>query len=140
MTALYLLAVIAGQTVAIDATTIESVVQLDAVVPIPNVAPAIRGLAALRSRVVTVIDPRPQLGAPSQPAARAAITWIDGHFYAVLVDALEDVAPFEPIAAIAGFVPASPWRDAARGLVLREGEPVLVIDLAALVPGVAQAA
>ena len=53
---LFLIAHIAGRGVAIDSAQVESVVDIGAVTPTPRAAPHIRGLAALRSRVVTVID------------------------------------------------------------------------------------
>ena len=105
-------------------------------------SPAIRGLAALRSRVVTVIDTRLALGLPPAPegASRAVITQADGHHYAILVDSLEDVAPFVAVSLPAELSRDSAWRGAARGIIERDGEPLLVIDLAALVPSLSLAA
>lgn len=137
---LFLIARIAGQSVAIDAERVESVVDIGEIVAVPRAHAHVRGLAALRSRVVTVIDTSAALGVPMQAegAGRAVITLVDGHHYAMLVDALDDIAPFEcqPVAASVPLRGA--WAQAGRGLVERDGEPVLVIDLAALIPGVAQ--
>ena len=97
--------------------------------------PAVRGLAALRSRVVTVIDTRVALGlAPTPVVGRAIIAQIDGHHYAFLVDALEDVAPYrrQPLLFVPG--PGGGWDLAAVGMIERDGEPLLVLDLAVLVP------
>jgi purine-binding chemotaxis protein CheW len=93
----------------------------------------------LRSRVVTVIDTRAALGldAGSVEATRAVITIVEGHHYAVLVDALNDVAPFDLAAVSAGVVLDKGWRTIGRGLVERDGEPILAIALDALIPGVA---
>ncbi|WP_337847511.1 chemotaxis protein CheW [Sphingomonas sp.] len=134
---LFLIAQIAGQSVAIDANQVESVVDIAHVVAVPRAEGHVRGLAALRSRVVTVIDTRAALGlAPAErDTGRAVITPVDGHHYAMLVDALDDVAPFESQPMAVG-VPLSPvWQRAGRGLVERDGEPILAVDLAALVPG-----
>ena len=61
---LFLIAHIAGRGVAIDSAQVESVVDIGHVTPTPRVARHIRGLAALRSRVVTVIDTHAALGLP----------------------------------------------------------------------------
>ena len=94
MTGLFLIAQVAGRAVAIPADQVDSVVDLGEVVPVPGAERALRGLAALRSRVVTVIDTGLALGLEPTPEGvhRAVITRVDGHYYAVLVDALDDVA------------------------------------------------
>ncbi len=135
---LYLIAHIAGQSVAIDANQVESVVDIGNVVAVPRADAHVRGLAALRSRVVTVIDTRAALGLePGESVGRAVITPVDGHHYAMLVDALDDVAPFEPQPLAAGVPLSGMWQRAGRGLIERDGEPILAIDLAALVPRLA---
>jgi purine-binding chemotaxis protein CheW len=142
MAHLYLIAQIAGRAVAIDSHQVESVVDIGEVTAIPRAAEHVRGLAALRSRVVTVVDTQSALGLPptGREACRAVITHVDGHHYALLVDALEDVAPFELLPLTGGFALDSAWRMAGRGIVERDGEPILAIDLASLVPGQAIAA
>jgi purine-binding chemotaxis protein CheW len=136
MEQLFLIAHVAGRTVAIDADQVESVVDIGTVVAVPRAGGHVRGLAALRSRVVTVIDTVAALGmAPreSEPG-RAVITHVDGHHYALLVDALDDVAPFELQPMAQGVALSGAWAAAARGLVQRDGEPILAIDLNALIP------
>ena len=138
---LFLIAHVAGRAVAIPAEQVDSVVDLGTVVPVPGAERAVRGLAALRSRVVTVVDTGLALGLAPTPdmARRAVITRVDGHHYAVLVDALEDVAPFAR-QSLAGLTLRHGWAAAGTGLVERDGEPLLVIDLARLLPGVAAVA
>lgn len=130
---LFLIAHIAGQSVAIDANQVESVVDIGNIVAVPRAQGHVRGLAALRSRVVTVIDTRAALGLEPGEAAggRAVITPVDGHHYAML----DDVAAFEPQPLASGVPLAGMWQQAGRGLIERDGEPILTIDLAALVPG-----
>ena len=137
MMALFLIAQIAGRTVAIESGQVESVVDIGTIVPVPRSERHVRGLAALRSRVVTVIDTRAALGLEpaSQEAMRAVITIVDGHHYAVLVDALDDVAPFDLVPMSAGIVLDKGWRVIGRALVERDGEPILAIALDALIPG-----
>lgn len=133
---LFLIAEIAGQPVAIDANQVESVVDIGDVVAVPRAGETVRGLAALRSRVVTVIDTRAALGLGpgARSGGRAVIVRMDGHHYAMLVDALDDIAPFEPQPLAAGVPLHGAWQRAGRGLVERDGEPILTIDLAALIP------
>ncbi|NWP61371.1 chemotaxis protein CheW, partial [Escherichia coli] len=54
MSHLYLIAQIAGRAVAIDSEQVESVVDIGEVTAVPRASAHVRGLAALRSRVVTV--------------------------------------------------------------------------------------
>lgn len=139
--ALYLIAYVAGQAVAINADQVESVVDLAEVTPVPMAGPALRGLAALRSRVVTVVSLRAALGLPGGfDSNRAVIVPHDGHHYALLVDALEDIVPLtmSPLSAAIPLAPA--WAAAAIGVVERAGEPILAIDPVTLIPAVAQAA
>jgi purine-binding chemotaxis protein CheW len=142
MSGLFLIAQIAGRLVAIASEQVESVVDIGQVVPVPRSDSVVRGLAALRSRVVTVIDTRAALGlAPREDTdGRAVIVRRDGHHYALLVDALDDVAPYELQPLANGIALDAGWRGIARGLVERDGEPILAIDLEALLPGHAIAA
>ncbi|WBY09797.1 chemotaxis protein CheW [Sphingomonas sp. 7/4-4] len=136
MTHLYLIAQVAGRAVAIDSDQVESVVDIGEVTQVPLASQHIRGLAALRSRVVTVVDTHTALGLDSaSQAKRAVITLVEGHHYALLVDALDDVAPFELLPLAGGVALDTAWQRAGRGIVERDGEPILAIDLASLVPG-----
>jgi len=135
MAHLYLIAQIAGRAVAIDSDQVESVVDIGEVTAVPRASAHVRGLAALRSRVVTVVDTQSALGLQGGSGAkRAVITRVEGHHYALLVDSLDDVAPFDLLPLAGGVALDSAWRNAGRGIVEREGEPILAIDLASLVP------
>ena len=135
MAHLYLIAQIAGRAVAIDSDQVESVVDIGEVTAVPRASAHVRGLAALRSRVVTVVDTQSALGLDTGGnAKRAVITRVEGHHYALLVDSLDDVAPFDLLPLAGGVALDSAWRSAGRGIVEREGEPILAIDLASLVP------
>ena len=141
--ALFLIAQIAGRTVAIESDQVESVVDLGTIVPVPRADTQVRGLAALRSRVVTVIDTRAALGLATDAndaTNRAVITIVEGHHYAVLVDAVEDVGPFDLLPLSAGIVLDKGWRTVGRGIIERAGVPILAIALGAMIPHVALAA
>lgn len=146
---LFLIAQIAGRTVAIESGQVESVVDLGTIVPVPGAGRQVRGLAALRSRVVTVIDTRAALGLGAGGAGvegstggknRAVVTIVEGHHYAVLVDAVEDVGPFDLLPLSAGIVLDKGWHAVGRGIIERAGEPILAIMLGAMIPHVALAA
>lgn len=136
MTGLHLIARIADRAVAFAAHEVDSVVDLGAITPTPLAIPGVVGIAALRSRVVTVLDPRRKLGLASQmsPASRAVIGMVDGHLYAVLVEALEDVAEFEAVPLPPGAALGAGWDHVGTALIDRDGEPVLVVPFARLVP------
>ncbi|WP_374943649.1 chemotaxis protein CheW [Sphingomonas sp.] len=142
MTELFLVARVAGRGVAIETSQVRSVVDIGDVVAVPGAPAAIRGLAALRSRVVTVVDTGLALGlAPTAGAGcRAVITKVDGHDYALIVEALEDVAPFDRLPLSPGIALDRGWAVVGTGLVERDGEPLLILDVAALVPELATAA
>jgi len=145
---LFLLAQVAGRGVAIAASQVDSVVDIGEVTAIPCAAPWVRGLAALRSRVVTVVDTAAALGLPlarrgssgGGGAARAVISLVDGHYYALLMDELEDVGPFERRSMSSGVALTDRWERAAGGWVERDGEPLLVLDPAGLLGGAMDAA
>ena len=133
---LFLLAQVADRTVAISVDQVESVVDIGPVVPVPGAPAFVRGLAALRSRLMTVISSRTVLGAQTGLVVprRAVVTVIDGHPYAILVNELEDVAEFELKPLPPGLPLTGAWRTVACGVVECAGEPLLAIDLRALVP------
>ncbi|GEM73517.1 chemotaxis protein CheW [Sphingomonas aquatilis NBRC 16722] len=142
MMELFLIAQIAGRGVAIATSQIDSVVDIAETVAVPRTARAIRGLVALRSRVVTVIDTGTALGLAPMPthARRAVITRVDGHDYAVLVDSLDDVALFDRQSLSPGLALDRGWARVGVGLIERDDEALLIVDLAAIVPQQAVAA
>lgn len=134
---LHLVAHVGACGVLIDAARVDSVVDVDALVPAPGAAPGVVGLAAMRSRVATVIDARRVLGLPgsggTSAARRAVVTAVDGHLYAIAVDTLEDVAPFSLSAPPPGLGSIGPF---VRGVAEGEGETLLALDLDCLIAAV----
>ena len=90
MNELLLVVTIAGERVALPAAAVESVVELDTLIPVPRAAPHVAGLSALRSRVLTVIDCMRSLELGdtdcSDGIREAAVVELDGHHYALIVD------------------------------------------------------
>ena len=134
MTDLMLIAHVGAQTIAIDAKQVEGVVDIASVVPVPFAAPHILGLAAIRSQVLTVIDCSCALGhSPSAATGRALVMIVDGHRYALRVDAVEDVVAAE-IAYITTLAPMAPaWARAAIGCVDLGDRFAVLVDPAQLI-------
>ena len=130
---LQLVAHVAGRGLLFDATRVDSVVDLPPVVPTPGAPATIRGLAALRSRVATVIETHRVLGLPrGSGGGRGVVTMIDGHLYAIAVDTLEDVAELAIAPPPAGMALEGGW-SAVSGVADGENETLLMLDLDRLV-------
>ncbi len=144
MNDLLLIVNIAGERVAIAASDVESVVELEGLTPVPRAARHVAGLSALRSRVLTVIDCFASLEmgkAPSKPLQEAIVVQTDGHPYALIVDSVEDVVETNGEIKPVRTSLAGGWRRVARGMVEAEGDLLLLIDTQALLAGpAAQAA
>jgi purine-binding chemotaxis protein CheW len=143
MNQLLLVVTIAGERVALPAAAVESVVELDTLIPVPRAAPHVAGLSALRSRVLTVIDCRRSLELGDSDCSsgirEAAVVEFDGHHYALIVDLVEDVveAVGEPVAVRATM--GAGWERVSQGMVDTESGPLLLVDVAALIGGTAEA-
>ena len=143
MAELLLIVRIAGERIALPAADVESVVEIESLTPVPGAAGHVAGLAALRSRVLTVIDCLASLD-PSRrlpaDAAEAVMAVVDGHPYALLVEAVEDVVEASgerqpPAASLAGG-----WRRIGRATIEAEGDLLLLADVEALIAGPAREA
>ena len=134
MTDLMLIAHVGAQTIAIDAKQVEGVIDVVSIVPVPFSAPHILGLAAIRSQVLTVIDCSCALGhRPSTAAGRALVMIVDGHRYALRVDAVDDVVAAE-IGDITMLAPMAPaWARAAIGCVDLGDRFAVLVDPAQLI-------
>jgi purine-binding chemotaxis protein CheW len=139
MTGLLLIVTIAGEKVAIPADDVEAVVEIEALTPVPRAAPHVAGLAALRSRVLTVIDCFASLelgqSAATDGPREAIVVEADGHPYALLVDSVEDVleltGKIRPVRTSLG----GGWQRVATGMVEAGGDLLLVIDTQGLLAG-----
>ena len=138
MAELLLIVRLGGERVALPAAEVESVVEIETLTPVPGATGHVAGLAALRSRVLTVIDCLASLD-PSRRLAEgqseAVMAVIDGHPYALLVEAVEDVVEAQgerqaPAGSLSGG-----WRRIGRATVEAEGDLLLLADVEALVAG-----
>ena len=142
MNDLMLLTRIANRPAVFRASDIASIIEIDAITPVPQAPDFVAGLTALRSRALTVIDSRMALGLaqPGPADPRSPVVEIGGHPYALLVDAVEDVvavvgAP-TPLAATLG----PQWSRCAHGMIETAAGPAIVIDVSALISGPQRAA
>ncbi len=136
MSDLYLLVKIGRRRVAIAGALVQSVVELADVVPVPLAPPHVAGLAALRSRALTVIDTRAAIGmdpAEFETEGRAAVVEVDGHGYALLVDQVEDVAQAEAPPARLDATMGPEWDRISLGQVETPAGPAVLVDVAGLV-------
>jgi len=140
MDRLMLIVRIADEIVALPSAAIESVVEIETMGQVPLAPPHVAGLAALRSRVVTIIDPRAVLGiAPAEIATAlpfsAVVVTIDGHPYGIMVDEVLDVLEADGPPRRANGLGASRWQAVATGTVIIADRQHLLIDPAALIVG-----
>jgi purine-binding chemotaxis protein CheW len=140
---LLLIVRLAGERIALPAADVESVVEIESLTPVPGAAGHVAGLAALRSRVLTVIDCLASLDPARRLAeghTEAVMTVVDGHPYALMVEAVEDVVEAsgerQPVAASL----AGGWRRIGRATVEAEGDLLLLADVEALIAGPAREA
>ena len=139
MESLFLIAQIAGQRVALPADVVQSVVEIDAITPVPLAPLHIYGLAALRSRTLTIIDPLAALGLEPRPRgmmpAEAVVVTVEGHLYGLLVDLVEDVVSVAEAPRPTRTRLGDGWARVGRGMFDHDDAAVLLLDPAALITG-----
>lgn len=137
MNELLVLTRIAGRRAAFRAVEIQSVIEIESISPVPRAPDFITGLTAMRSRSLTVVDCRKSLGlaAETPPDSRAAVIEVDGHFYALQVDKVEDVteARSAPEPVPGGFGEA--WQRISLGMVETDDGPAVLVDVERLIAG-----
>lgn len=138
MNQLLLIVTIAGYRATMRAADVHSVIELEALTPVPRTAPHVAGLTALRSRVLTVIDCRRSLELAedhARPMRQAAVVEHEGHFYALAVDGIEDVveAHSEPMPLNVDL--GKGWVRVTLGSVETVEGPMLLIDAARIIAG-----
>jgi purine-binding chemotaxis protein CheW len=139
MSALVLMAQIAGRRCAMAAEDVRSVIDTGTIAPVPRAPAFIAGITALRSQTLTVIDCRLALGletAELYPTdTRAAVVAVDGHHYALMVDAIEDIASAisAPAQIPGGF--GAEWQRVGQGMIETGIGPALLLDLPQVIAG-----
>lgn len=139
MSDMYLVVGLDGRRAAIPAERVNSVIDLTDVTPVPRAAAHVAGLAALRSRPLTVIDCAAALGAEQaseqERGQRAVVVEHEGHLYGLLVASADDIVVGLDEPAPLGADPGAGWRGASTARVETEGGALLLLDIAALIEG-----
>jgi purine-binding chemotaxis protein CheW len=138
MAELLLIVRLAGRRIALPASEVEAVVELEGITPAPRAAAHVAGLSALRSRVLTVIDGLAalKLGKAEQGERCDAIVVLSGgHPYALLVEAVEDVIETHSVPAPVRAQVGAGWDRVATGMVEVGGDLLLLVDPHALIAG-----
>jgi purine-binding chemotaxis protein CheW len=138
MNNLMLIARIAGELIAFDAAIIETVVSIADVTPVPRTVASIVGVAAVRSRVVTVVDPAQRLGfSATKSTGRAVVIENEDHRFALLVDEVLEVCPVDEWDKDIGVSANAQWASVAKGSVDTPYGLALAIDPVKLLPAAA---
>lgn len=132
MTSLCLFARIANTSVAFRTDEIEAVVRITDICRVPGVPPYVEGLAALRSRVLTVINLsaliKPET-ADDMVRSYAIVSDIAGHSYGFLVDEVIDISEVEGFSSTVRGRTDPEWSRHAEGVILNRGRPHLLLPL-----------
>lgn len=139
MTDQLLIATIAGQRIALRTSSVQSMIEVESVTPVPRTPSHIAGLSALRSRILTVIDCRQAIGLASSDRgatkSEAIAVEHSGHFYALLVDGVEDVveacSTLLPIHADIG----TGWERVALGMIETDSGTLMLVDAVRFITG-----
>ena len=135
---LYLIADLAGSRIAIESGLVESVVQAPDIVPVPMCDPAIAGIFALRSRVLTLIDTQFLVTGVQQTPEKgelAVVTEIGGHQYGLLVEKVHDVVSIDPQDTETAIRPSPAWARYVDEVATYQGALVMILNTSALVSG-----
>ncbi len=135
MSSLYLIAQMAGVKVAIKSEFVDSVIRVTDVVPVPKSSPAVAGLFALRSRVITLIDSQYKVTGKSERAedgAHAIVANIDGFQFGLLVESVEAVVTIDDSQFEKNLKPAANWSEITQTLANVDGKLITIIDPARL--------
>lgn len=118
-----LLAVLAGQRIALPLSAIAAVAPLDTIVPLPLAPAYVRGVATWRGHVVPVLDLSPLFGAPALVGDLAAIVQQGEAVAAVLVEEVYGEATLARTSAVGASAPAA---NGAAHATLHSAPPDLV--------------
>ncbi len=139
MTDMLLVVQLGGRRAAIPAERVNSVIELTGLTPVPRAPAHVAGLAALRSRPLTVIDCGASLELEERGeddrTRRAVVVEHEGHLYGLLVDGADDIVAAAAEPTPLGADPGPGWSRIATGRVESEHGALLLIDIAALIDG-----
>ncbi len=136
MHGLYLIAIVAGKRIAINAQMVEAVVPVGEVIAVPKADPIVAGLYALRSRVLTLIDCQYRVTgqvAKDEGKRLAVIASVGNSQFGFLVEKVLDVVSSDE-AVLQPLPPSSEnWTEFVSGHADIGGQPAMIVDLERLV-------
>lgn len=130
---LFLIGRIADTWVGFPAAKVEAVVPLSDAVAVPHAPHAVRGVVAIRSRLLALIDSSraTACGTASQDALMVIVS-SGSHGYALTLDAVDDVVLLDPIQPI--MMPLTKgWQNLASGMADHGGRAILIIEPSRLI-------
>lgn len=127
----YLLAETGGQIFALPSDAVDAVATVSAISPVPLADRHVAGIAAVRSKVMAVVDGGLAIGGTAVAGTgeiAVVVVEIDGHHYGIAVDDVHDVVEREAAPQQVGAAFSEDWRRLAKGFIEINGEPVVVVD------------
>lgn len=135
MTDLYLIAEIGDARFAMPAEAVESVVTAGDIIPAPRAGQMVAGIAALRSKVITVIDTMAAIAgreASIHHGQPLIVVQIDDFLYGLAVDEVHDVCEYSGSMRKLGAAFEPGWKRVSTGVIEVDGLAVVVVDPATL--------
>lgn len=125
---LFLVGRIGHSWIGISAEQVEAVVPMGEVVPVPHAPAAVKGLVAIRSRLLTLIDTNVLIGqGVSADGALMMIISDAGHGYALTIDEVDDVVALDELKPVSAIL-ASGWQGIATQMADNAGRAILIVE------------
>lgn len=120
---------VAGQSFAADISEVQEVIRTPDVTPLPHPSPPILGVFNLRGHIVTALDGHAALGFVSAAATsgRTVVFSAKGRTLGLLVQDASKVIAIDADAVRPA--PDEQISRAARGIVIHDGDPIVLIDI-----------
>ena len=133
MSELFLIGRIGPTWVGLPAEQVEAVVPLAEAVAVPHAPRGVRGIVAIRSRLLALIDSSvvAGCGTASHDALMVIVT-SGGHGYALTLDAVDDVVPLDPIGPVIVQLDHA-WQSLASAMADHAGRAILIVEPARLI-------
>jgi len=136
MTTSYVIASVAGQCVALDALSVEGIIRIGAMTPVPRAPAHVVGLCAVRSTVMTVIDvARAAKRTDETNADHAAVVLHDGHRYALRLESVADVEPVNVQPCVNDASIGAAWLAIAPSRIESSRGAALLLDIGSVING-----
>ncbi len=122
-----------GERIAIALPLVRDVQRAQPITPVPRAPAVIAGLVNIRGRAMPALDIRAHFSLSPYAdvdAVKLVVVEYDGERFALMVDALDEVATLAPDAIAAATQKDTRWYAAASGLATQDNAPIVVLDLA----------